>query len=417
MPGAIYGSVDAIYSRITYASPVGVERIVESLDLEEFVLGGTNPYAFDKLKITESAIGLPSTVYSSKDSLSFTDIVNAQAKLLRQQSENLFLTESASRGAFTFNNLVATEGISIDEVSVGYIVRTSDDTLTITDLADNFVGKGAYETFDLTESAAGFGRKTFAETITWDEVIVAGRTRSVTVQQVWDSLSESVDRSFLRTASGSDSLALTDESVRSRYIRADTESVTLFDSASTSPSWGRNASDALIITDAVTRRVIWSRAASDTLDIQEKKYDARTGRLTGAVIGLVPPRGVILKTPVGTIELPRPEYGDTENTTNEFTLRYAQSGRTYTTVKRKRLNRRLVYVFYLRRRKERELVEYLSYVNGEDIYLTNWKGEVWLVKLLTNPIASNNVTADRFRLELEFEGIRLNSGGDTACLC
>ena len=72
-------------------------------------------------------------------------------------------------------------------------------------------------------------------------------------------------------------------------------------------------------------------------------------------------------------------------------------------------NRRLTQTFrMLDRQKAVEVVEFFKYYNSDKIRLTNWKGEIWKVNLLTNPI--DFVKTGRFRTDvsLEFEGIKLN---------
>jgi hypothetical protein len=59
-----------------------------------------------------------------------------------------------------------------------------------------------------------------------------------------------------------------------------------------------------------------------------------------------------------------------------------------------------------------ELEEFFKYYNSSDIKLTNWKGEVWKVKLMSNPLDFVQTeryypTGARTDINLEFEGVKL----------
>lgn len=120
---------------------------------------------------------------------------------------------------------------------------------------------------------------------------------------------------------------------------------------------------------------------------------------------------VILQAPFDflqtSIVIPCPLFGDTENIVSEVSLRRSMNGATQTHVKTNS-NHRLTYTFrILDRLKAIEVSEFFKYYNSDKIRLTNWKGEVWKVNLLTNPI--DFVKTGRFRTDvsLEFEGIKL----------
>jgi len=162
------------------------------------------------------------------------------------------------------------------------------------------------------------------------------------------------------------------------------------------------SSDTLFLTQVVTTAQDTNKSASNTLFF---KHIAFAPLIT-------PKCFVILQAPFDflqpSIVLPCALFGDTENIVSEVTLRRSMNGATQTHIKTNS-NRRLNYTFrLLDRQKAVEVVEFFKFYNSDLIRLTNWKGEVWKVNLLTNPI--DFVKTGRFATDvsLEFEGIKLN---------
>jgi hypothetical protein len=113
-----------------------------------------------------------------------------------------------------------------------------------------------------------------------------------------------------------------------------------------------------------------------------------------------------------SIVLPNPLLDDTENLLSNLTLRRSMNGDTYTYVKSSN-NRKLKYTFSLDRYKAIELEEFFRAYNAASIKMMNWKGEIWNVKLLTNPIDFVQVRraepgGDRTDVNLEFEGVKIS---------
>jgi hypothetical protein len=98
---------------------------------------------------------------------------------------------------------------------------------------------------------------------------------------------------------------------------------------------------------------------------------------------------MMLQAPWGAIEqtvtLPSPELQDAENLVDTITINYAEDGTLYTYVKSQK-ERRLNYTFSLTRQKSLELQSFIDAWNSDAWKMLNWKGEIWKVKLVTNPI-------------------------------
>jgi len=112
-----------------------------------------------------------------------------------------------------------------------------------------------------------------------------------------------------------------------------------------------------------------------------------------------------------TIQLPKPLLQDGENLVSQLSQHQSVDGTLYTYVNRLD-DRRLDYTFSLTRAKAVELEDFIDRYTGVEIQLTNWKGEVWKVKLVTNPV---QFIATRFGapggpgtdVSLTFEGRKL----------
>ena len=125
---------------------------------------------------------------------------------------------------------------------------------------------------------------------------------------------------------------------------------------------------------------------------------------------------VLLQAPFGLIQtsivLPNPLFGDTENLLSDLKIRRSMDNTVYTYVKTVK-GRRLKYTFTLNRLKALELEAFFDAYNGADIKVLNWKGEVWKVNLITNPIDFVQTRraepgGDRTDVNVEFEGVLLN---------
>jgi len=109
-----------------------------------------------------------------------------------------------------------------------------------------------------------------------------------------------------------------------------------------------------------------------------------------------------------SIVLPNPLLDDKEHSVSSQAVKRAMDGTTYTYVK-KSPNRMLSYTFDLSREKGLELQSFLDTYNGELFKLQNWKGEIWSVNLMTNPLNyTQNVRGPNVGVNLQFEGTKIS---------
>ena len=127
-------------------------------------------------------------------------------------------------------------------------------------------------------------------------------------------------------------------------------------------------------------------------------------------------RYILLQAPFEFIQtsviLPNPLLDDNESLVSNLTLRRSMDNTPRTYVQTSS-SRRLRYTFTLNRLKALELEAFFNSYNGANIKMLNWKGEIWNVKLITNPIDFVQTRraepgGDRTDVNVEFEGALLN---------
>jgi hypothetical protein len=167
-----------------------------------------------------------------------------------------------------------------------------------------------------------------------------------------------------------------------------------------------DTSNTLVLTDVAVGLQIQNRSVTSSLNLNDNVF----------AVTLTSKKYVLLQAPFELIRtsvvIPNPILGDGENLISNLTLRRSMDNTAYTYVKSSK-SRRLAYTFTLSRMKALELEAFFNSYNGADIKLLNWKGEVWKVKLVTNPIdfvqtRRSHPGGDRTDVNLEFEGVKLN---------
>lgn len=125
---------------------------------------------------------------------------------------------------------------------------------------------------------------------------------------------------------------------------------------------------------------------------------------------------ILLQAPFELIQtsviLPNPLLDDNESLVSNLVLRRSMNNTPRTYVQTSD-SRRLRYTFTLNRLKALELEAFFDSYSGADIKMLNWKGEIWRVKLITNPIDYVQTRraepgGDRTDVNVEFEGVLLN---------
>ena len=171
---------------------------------------------------------------------------------------------------------------------------------------------------------------------------------------------------------------------------------------------------------------LFNRSALNQLNCtQQALYNIIASKLIVQDIGCshfvvgTPLRGkkyILLQAPFDCLQasvvLPAPLFSDTENLISNLNLKRSMNGETYTYIKSSDV-RILRYTFRLTRGKSLEVEEFFRSYNSAEIKMQNWKGEIWKVNVITNPIdfvqtGRDAPTEDRTDVSLEFEGVKLS---------
>ena len=148
-----------------------------------------------------------------------------------------------------------------------------------------------------------------------------------------------------------------------------------------------------------------TRIASNSLNLQQHAF----------AVALASKKYVLFQAPFKLIQtsivLPNPLLDDNEGLVSNLMARRSMNNTLRTYVQTTK-NRRLRYTFTLNRPKALEVEAFFDAYNGADIKMLNWKGELWKVNLITNPIDFVQTRraepgGDRTDVNLEFEGVRI----------
>lgn len=141
---------------------------------------------------------------------------------------------------------------------------------------------------------------------------------------------------------------------------------------------------------------------------------------------------VTLESQGAIIILPSPLFGDTQQLIGNVNINRMVNGAVFTYVKTPTRSK-IIYKFELKRQKAFELQQFLDGSNTKWIYLQNFKGELWYMRVTNNPITFTatgrgyvNQTSGPYKnqcignsevhqVELTFEG-NLLSGAASGCI-
>jgi hypothetical protein len=190
--------------------------------------------------------------------------------------------------------------------------------------------------------------------------------------------------------------------------------------------------NSLIFSQNIARTTRFGLVASNNLVFKHFRIDTiRIGELTELLIPEViqtvvhPPLisggGIIsrhnqlmtLSVDNRTITLPAPLFGNGVSNTDSFTLSYSITGQPYTTIKRSK-TKALSYEWDLPLDKAEELSEFIWDNNAQAIRIETWTGEIWVTRLVSNPISFKDQADNDFpcrgkvQVSLDFEGVRIH---------
>jgi hypothetical protein len=303
-------------------------------------------------------------------------------KNLQHTSSSLSLTQSASHFNFDGGNtLVLIQSATVELVSN----ISASNSLTLISSVD-FVGT-------ITESV-----ESVLGTLNHSVIFV----RTLPTETASNTLTLTSTTDFARAAQNTLNLTSTAVGSIGGIEESASNTLSLTSTATVDTILLLNLTSDLILTHTAIETQVTLLSPSNTLTFNQTLLNVTLGTK----------KYVILQAPFDSrqvsVVLPNPLWGDTENITSEMSLRRSMNGRKVTHVKTNK-NRRVNYTFrLLDKPKALELLEFCRYYNSDLIRLQNWKGEIWKVNLLTNPIDFVQTRRYGTDVALEFEGELIN---------
>lgn len=116
-------------------------------------------------------------------------------------------------------------------------------------------------------------------------------------------------------------------------------------------------------------------------------------------------------SPTNTVTLPSPMLGDSYINKNKANIHVAMSGATVATKRTPTRQKLLMRFLHATDTEYDDLKTFLGVVKGRDVRLTGFGGDMWVGKIVTNPLSAEHIAEDRVSFVLELIGIRSNTAG------
>lgn len=449
----LLGTANSLYGRIEFDAPPSVitlSNASNTLVFTQTALGGilhqyvTQTLTFTQVVTTNTIdhfvgvlgawnsqlgwfeLGLPPpAAHSASNTLVFTQSATYVKKGVQLASNTLTFTQNASVLLYknATNTLVFTQSATVNVNSL----HNAANTLVFTQTATG-----------ITLNQTVIQNLVFTQSPTAQRVITANATNFLVLRQKLQKVIQ---------ANATNALTFT-EDVTQPLERTGYNTLVFTQTLTLQKILNRNIEQELIFTETASRTMAYVRTASNTLifnpfylkdtpipglqiPIYPAQYSIKRAALpitfevynpSPSLSGPIPfarvnktlniGGTVVLQTDDSVIVLPTPDFGDTQNNSDELINRRSMTGVLYTYV-RSTPFRKLHYTFKLGRPKSLELRRFVLLNSAKPIQLTNWKDEIWVVKLLTNPVKLDpksrwdNCDNERVDTTLEFEGVRI----------
>lgn len=347
------------------------------------------------------------------------------APINRDGSDTITVTESNST-TIVPGGSEATDTIVFTETNVtGFLQgRSASDTLTLTESNTIIVGPtfGYTDTIVFTEtnSRLRIPHYSYSDTITITET---NARYKVIPRSANDPVgySETNQTSKAKIRSGSDTVAFNEMYFGERHTRVLIETIVFTESTVSLRILSRSATDTIVVTETYSKQNILLRSTVDSVPVLEN-----VPRIVGGLTIVVPSyigtvvggcdepqtKYCILQGMNHSVVLPNPQFDDSEANMDTLQVFRTATNRRVITVKRQDL-RTLNYTFRLTRQKAIELRTLIRTEIDNQVTWRNWKGEIWVGTIGTNPF---NVTADGrwgectegMSVELELKAVRIH---------
>lgn len=386
-------------------------------------------------------------VKSVTHTITFTQLTDYV--LTTTASNNLTLTQDVIEERYklrhTFSNLNFTQSVDVTTI----ISEDLSQTLNLTQTLKRILEETTSNNLSLTQTVVAIAAKNVRQTLTLTQAVVL---QKVLIRPVISTLHFTEVLSTLRlinkrmfsnlhmtqggrvfpifSRSAHNDITLGQILYKDAFSQANSAFVSLDHDVRLQHIRNLSITHNINLTQNVVKASVLNFNLSDTLTFPEyRTQQIRIGDLTEITIrnvqySLLHPNDnqatrrrrqvMTLSVPGKTIILPVPHFGDGEGITDSFNMSYAVDGTVYTTVRRSG-TKSINFEWDLKYPKAEELKEFIWDNNSKAIRIDNWNGEIWIVRLLTNPIDfTDNLRPSLCESDssvivaLEFEGVRIH---------
>lgn len=423
-------SIDPVEHILTLAQDVLLELILNRAIYQGLVLKQSVNLTIRRDILIEHMLNLDQDVSAVLTIPATNTLVLAQeatVEFSKARKNTLVLTQLATR-SMTFNRAFL-HPLTINHVAVA--VKTANRALTGTLALSQSVivqnVKKATSVLTLTQSATYVVAKLAKNSLVLNQAVTVTRTTnkslsntlnlaqsvrvSKSVQKVASNalgLIQTASIKKIKALSASNTLVITGDMTGDRTAESISHDLELTQSVSSDRLADRSVASMLALAQTLELSKTQNLSAGNTLtflDYFNKETGFGTTKLPPVQVVKVYPI-VVLTAGNFNITLPKPEFGNTLGLTSQVNVKRTMDGGTRL-YKRSQVARRLSYTFLLDRPKALELRQFILATAAEQILLTNWIGEIWLVKYTVNPFTFAEISV-RTTITLEFEGVRLN---------
>lgn len=367
--------------------------LTDSLTLSDSIVAFINRVLVDTLTLTD--VLNASKSQGLTDNLSIGDSLSKASIAHRTIGSQLSIIDSLSRSLLSRQTIVET--LSLSDTLTGFISRTLEDTLSLTDTLLGVSSKSLLSTLALSDSISCTKVKNVSLA---DGLLITDsvKTNFVLVRFTNEELTITDSISCYRQVNFTDTLTVTDTLIRERIAVPLADSLTFTDSLSVTQESNRSLTELLSIQDGLTRSSVAVRNLGDTLTFKER------------LVGFKNQRRLVMRGSLRTISLPAPEFNDFQAQQNKLVVGRVMNGDFRTYVKRsKRLRHN--WRFIVDKRKKDELQAFFLEESDSSLYVLDWRGQEWTLKLYSNVLDFTEVgrwepCGNKFEITLEFEGVR-----------
>lgn len=403
-----------VFSETIARQMIRLVAATDSVSLSDVATGTLVKPVSDTITFSESL-----TVFLAKllrDALDFDSIFYINADFLRQTADVFEMYDSIFLN--TYMRLPISETLTFTETFVANRVTPLTETIVFS------------ETITATSSKITTDVLTFIDSVTVNKVKNVSYTDQVTFTDAASPtlvLQQTIEETLtlieqwtgigVRFGTASDSFAFSDLLLREIFAIAFDDSLSFSDDADCVKEGSRDATDTLAFSDSIFVNSTTNLTITDTLEFKEKRpADYQPSSSIGipdgpeGSYGTVADRMMVFIGAAQSVIISPAEFNDYTADRNQVIFKRRMNGSVTTFIKTCP-DEKLHYEFLVGKPKADEFRAFLDAENGRAFTIYDWKGQVWIAKLLTDTIDKEEVgrwepCGNKTRITVEFLGRR-----------